>query len=74
MSPQRFGRETYAYVRGRIAQRRLGLGSLGVTPATDTAPPTQLNAPISIGVILTVAVALGGLIYLTEKNDGKGEP
>lgn len=54
-------------------RRHAGLGSLGASPATDTTPlptDTKLSAPISIGAILVVAIGLGGLVYLTEKDKG----
>lgn len=52
------------------ARRTHSLGSLGVTPATDTSvpPPTTLNmkaTAIGVGIL---ALAIGGLVYLTEKE------
>lgn len=52
-------------------RKRRYLGSLGVTPATDTegsAIPSQLNVKATVTGIALIALAIGGLVYLTEKD------
>lgn len=52
-------------------RRRSSLGSLGVTPATDTqgsAIPQRLNVKATVTGIALIAIAIGGLVYLTEKD------
>ncbi len=59
-----------------LMRKRRARAALGITPATDTSGaaggPVALNKPITITALVVVALAIGGLVYLTEKD--KGEP
>ena len=46
------------------------LGSLGVTPATDTtpAPSASPGAKLNVPAVLVIVAAIGALVYLTEKD------